>query len=176
LRKVLLLSSLPAATSSRRWSSTASERPSHTSVHGYNKLGVLQRRWVHLLRDAKELAQLNADRPETAAWVEALRALYLEAKAFSLACGELSPNERLRQRERRRLERLAAQLARPYVNDPDAPQRALAQRIIKHRHELFVLVRHPEVAGDNNLAERSLRPAASAPVMANTPTPNRSRR
>ena len=34
---------------------------------GYNKLGVLQRCWVHLLRDAKELAQLNADRPETGA-------------------------------------------------------------------------------------------------------------
>jgi ribosomal protein L34E len=42
---------------------------------GYNKLGVLQRCWVHLLRDAKELAEINADRPEVAAWVEALSSL-----------------------------------------------------------------------------------------------------
>jgi len=125
---------------------------------GYHRLGVLQRCWVHLLRDAQELAQLNADRPE----VGALGALYQQAKAFSLACGELHPSERVRHRQRRRCERLAAQLARPYVGDPDAPQRTLAQRIMKHRHELFVFVSHPEVAGDNNLAERSLRPAVIA--------------
>ena len=123
---------------------------------GYNKLGVLQRCWVHLLRDAKELAQLNADRPETGAWVEALGALYREAKAFS------HPKERVRWRARRRFERLAAQLARPYLSDADAPQRTLAQRIMKHRPELFVFVSNPEVPGDNNLAERSLRPAVIA--------------
>jgi hypothetical protein len=123
---------------------------------GYNKLGVLQRCWVHLLRDAKELAEINADRPPVAAWVEALRALYQEAK------GCCHPSARVRQKQRRRLERLAAQLARPFVDDPDAPQRTLAQRIMKHRHELFVFVSNPEVAGDNNLAERSLRPAVIA--------------
>jgi len=123
---------------------------------GYNKLGVLQRCWVHLLRDAKELAEINADRPQVAVWVEALRALYQEAK------GCRHPSERVRQQQRRRFERLAAQLARPFANDPDAPQRTLAQRIMKHRHELFVFVSNPEVAGDNNLAERSLRPAVIA--------------
>jgi hypothetical protein len=100
----------------------------------------------------------------TSLWIlrEALKGPYLEAKAFSLACGELSPSPRLRQRERRRFERLAAQLARPYLNDPDAPQRTLAQRIMKRRHELFVFVSNPQVPGDNNLAERSLRPAVIA--------------
>jgi hypothetical protein len=123
---------------------------------GYNRLGVLQRCWVHLLRDAQELAEINADRPEVAAWVEALAALYQQAKAFS------HPRERVRQKQRRHCERLALQLARPYVSDPDAPQRTLAQRIMKHRHELFVFVSNPQVAGDNNLAERSLRPAVIA--------------
>jgi hypothetical protein len=123
---------------------------------GYNKLGVLQRCWVHLLRDAKELAEINADRPEVAAWVEALRALYQQAKAFA------HPSERVLQKQRRRFERLAAQLARPYLNDAEAPQRTLAQRIMKHRHELFVFVSNPQVAPDNNLAERSLRPAVLA--------------
>jgi len=123
---------------------------------GYNKLGVLQRCWPHLLRDAKELAEMNADGPEVGVWVEALRELYREAKEFS------HPNPRRRQKERRRFEKLAAKLAKPYINDPDAPQRVLAQRIIKHLHELFVFVADPRVPGDNNLAERSLRPAVIA--------------
>ena len=33
---------------------------------------------------------------------------------------------------------------------------------MKHLDELFVFVEHPEVAADNNLAERSLRPAVIA--------------
>lgn len=123
---------------------------------GYHRLGQLQRCWVHLLRDAQELAQLNADRPEVAAWVGALSSLYQQAKGFS------HPNERVRQKHRRHLERLAGKLARPYINDADAPQRTLAQRIIKHKHELFVFVSDPQVPGDNNLAERSLRPAVVA--------------
>jgi hypothetical protein len=128
----------------------------------YNKLGLLQRCWPHLLRDAKEVAQLNGDRPEVVSWVEALRALYQEAKAACLALGELPAHCRQRQRERRRLEKAAAKLARPYANDADAPQRLLAQRVMKHLHELFVFVSDPRVPGDNNLAERSLRPAVIA--------------
>ena len=129
---------------------------------GYNKLGVLQRCWVHLLRDAKELTELNADRPEIVAWVEALQALYEEAKAFCLACGELPADCRVRRKERRRFEGLATELARPYAKAPNAPQRVLAQRILKHLHELFVFVGNPQVPADNNLAERSLRPAVIA--------------
>jgi hypothetical protein len=123
---------------------------------GYHGLGQLQRCWVHLLRDAKELAEINADGPEVAAWVEALAALYQQAKAFS------HPSERVRHKQRRHFGRLAAQLAQPYASDPDAPQATLAQRIMKHRHELFVFVSNPQVAADNNLAERSLRPAVVA--------------
>lgn len=129
---------------------------------GYNKLGVLQRCWFHLLKDAKELSELNADRPETVAWVEALRALYAAAKGCALALGELPAEHRVRQQQRRRFERLAVALARPYARDPNAPQRVLAQRIMKHRHELFVFLSDPAVPATNNLAERSLRPAVVA--------------
>jgi hypothetical protein len=123
----------------------------------YNKLGaVLQRCWPHLLRDAKDLAEINADRPEVAAWREALKALYLEAKTFH------HDNPRKRTRARRYFEARTAKLAQPYANDRAAPQRTLAQRILKHLHELFVFVSDPEVPGDNNLAERSLRPAVIA--------------
>jgi DNA-directed RNA polymerase subunit N (RpoN/RPB10) len=128
----------------------------------YNWVGVLQRCWPHLLRDARELAELNADRPEVGAWVEALGALYREAKGCCFALGELAANSGPRQRERRRLERLAAKLAAPYVNHPEAPQRVLAQRILKHLSELFVFISDPAVPATNNLAERSLRPAVVA--------------
>ena len=129
---------------------------------GYNKLGVLQRCWFHLLKDARGLAELNADRPELVAWVEALRHLYEEAKATASACAELPADHRVRHKERRRLEKLAVQLARPYAKDSEAPQRLLAQRIMKHLHELFVFISDPAVPATNNLAERSLRPAVVA--------------
>lgn len=129
---------------------------------GYNQVGVLQRCWFHLLDDAKELAEINADRPDVVAWVEELKALYHEAKTCCLALGELPANCRRRRRERRRLEQLAVKLAKPYAHDPDAPQRVLAQRILKHLHELFVFVSDPAVPATNNLAERSLRPAVIA--------------
>jgi transposase len=129
---------------------------------GYNKLGVLQRCWFHLLKDAKELAELNADRPEVVGWVASLQALYQEAKAVASACLELPADCRVRRKERRRLEKLAAQLARPYAKNHDAPQRVLAHRILKHLPELFVFISDPAVPATNNLAERSLRPAVIA--------------
>ena len=128
----------------------------------YNKLGARQRCWFHLLKDARELAEINADRPQVGVWVEALRALYEEAKACGLALGELPANCRARRKERRRLEQLAARLARPYAKQPDAPQRVLAHRILKHLPELFVFLSDPAVPATNNLAERSLRPAVIA--------------
>lgn len=129
---------------------------------GYNQLGVLQRCWFHLLKDGKELAEINADRPEVVAWVEALGALYADAKATALACAELPAKHRVRQHARRRFEQLATARARPYATDPEAPQRVLCQRILKHLHELFVFVADPAVPATNNLAERSLRPAVVA--------------
>lgn len=123
---------------------------------GYNKLDRLQRCWVHLLRDAKELAERNADRPEVGAWVGALRGIYREAKEFA------AESPRRRRRARRCFEQRAEELARPYAQDPEAPQRVLSQRILKHLGELFVFVEHPLVSPDNNLAERSLRPAVIA--------------
>lgn len=123
---------------------------------GYNRVGQLQRCWAHLLRDVTELADVNADRPEIAAWAAALTALYREAKAFS------HPKARARRQARRDFERQAKELARPYASDAAAPQRVLAQRIIKHLPELFVFVTDPNVSADNNLAERSLRPAVIA--------------
>jgi len=124
---------------------------------GYNRLeGKHQRCWVHLLRDLADLAQLNADRPEVITWVEAVRTVYAEAKAFS------HPQERVRARQQRRFAEALARLARPYAKDPQAPQRTLAQRMLRFLSELFLFVADPQVPSDNNLAERSLRPAVTA--------------
>ena len=124
---------------------------------GYNRLaGTHQRCWAHLLRDLKTLAELNADRAEVGYWVEEVVALYRAAKAFS------HPQARVRQREQRRCQQAIAALAQPYAQDTAAPQRVLAQRIIRHAHELFLFVGDPAVPSDNNLAERSLRPAVIA--------------
>ena len=128
----------------------------------YNKLGVLQRCWFHLLQEAEELAERNADRPDVKSWEQALKALYQEATAFTEACRESPPDSRLRRQARRRLEQKAKQLARPYAKDPQALQRVLAQRILKHLPELFVFVTNPAVPATNNLAERSLRPLVIA--------------
>jgi hypothetical protein len=124
---------------------------------GYNKLeGIHQRCWVHLLRDLKALAELNADRAEVVAWVEAVKQVYQEAKAFSHSKAQV------RQRQQRRLLQALRKLASPYAKETQAPQRVLAQRMLKYLHELFVFVRDPRVPADNNLAERSLRPSVIA--------------
>jgi hypothetical protein len=69
-------------------------------------------------------------------------------------------NRLQRRRLRERLEARLEVLAGPVARTPDAPHGVLAQRIMKHLGELFV--EHPEVPADNNLAERSLRPAVTA--------------
>jgi hypothetical protein len=121
------------------------------------RCGVCGKRWLPKLSD--EVIGVQGKRRfgvSVQGLVATLSARYLEAKAFP------HPSARLRRQQRRRFERLAARLARPYINDPEAPQRTLAQRIMKHRHELFVFVSHPAAPADNNLAERSLRPAVVA--------------
>jgi len=129
----------------------------------YNKLaGVRQRCWFHLLAEAKELAERNADRLEVKAWEQALKALYQEATAFTEAHSESPADSQLRRQARRHFEWQAKRLAQPYAKDPQAIPRVLAQRILKHLPELFVFVTNSAVPATNNLAERSLRPTVVA--------------
>jgi len=115
----------------------------------------IQRCWAHLLRDLHELKE-KAQNPEVTAWVEAIQALYEEAKAYSC------PNALWRKRQRAAFEDRLKALARPVAARSGAPPSVLAQRLVKHLGELFVFVQHPEVPPDNNLAERSLRPVVIA--------------
>jgi hypothetical protein len=69
---------------------------------------------------------------------------------------------RRRAQAQRHFQQARARLAGPYANDAQAPQCTLAQRMMKHLSELFLFVGDPALPADNNLAERSLRPAVVA--------------
>jgi transposase len=130
---------------------------------GYNRLlNDIQRCWAHLLRDLHALKEKQSDCPETIAWAEAAKRVYEEAKAQSARATELDLNRLQRRRLRARCEARLEALAGPAARSAKAPHSVLAQRIMKHLGELFVFVECSEVPADNNLAERSLRPAVTA--------------
>jgi transposase len=121
------------------------------SAYSYH-LGIHQRCWVHFLRDLKGLAEEYPEDACVKRWVEAVRAVYEEAKAFE------SPKRQERVRAREQFQQHLFSLAEPYVKS-NAPQRVLAQRITRFVQEMFTFVEHPEVPSDNNPAERAIRPA-----------------
>jgi transposase len=124
---------------------------------GYNRLlAEKQRCWAHLLRDLHALKEEQTKLPKVGAWVEAVQALYEEARALRAA------HPWHRQQQRRQLEVRLDALVRPFARRKHAPQRILAERIRQHLREWFVFVEHPEVPSTNNLPERSLRPAVIA--------------
>ena len=123
----------------------------------YNQLpGGKQRCWAHLLRDLHALKELHAEQAAVVAWADAVAAVHTRAAAFADA------RPKARRQVQAGFERELAQLARPYRKRAGAPQRVLAARIYRYRHELFVFVADPRVPATNNLAERSLRPTVIA--------------
>ena len=84
-------------------------------------------------------------------WTHHLRRLYRRARDTPVL------SDAARTRRRVRLDQSLRTLCEPVVGK-DAPHRPLAQRILKHSHELFTLVENPAVPHTNNFAERPLRP------------------
>jgi hypothetical protein len=127
---------------------------------GYSPLGCRKQRcWVHFLRDLKELA---AQHPGAEPFVDAVRRLYWEARALIAQPGYADVPEAARVQHRLRLERDAAALAAPHVNQPNDPARVLAGRLDRFQSELFVFVECPLVPSENNAAERTFRPMVIA--------------
>jgi transposase len=113
--------------------------------------GPKQRCWAHLWRDVKDLlAQFPQDH-SLIRWAHHLRRLYRQARDTP----PLPDAERTTRRLR--LEQVLRTLCEP-VAGKDVPHRTLAQRILKHSHELFTFVENPAVPHTNNFAERLLRP------------------
>ena len=122
----------------------------YAAYHHYP--GLKQRRWVHLLRDIRDLKALYPQDQKLAQWAGAIHQIYTGAKAFT------HPDARQRRRVQQQLEQKLLVHCRPFLEDPAAVQRKLCQRIEKFIKELFVFVADPAVPSDNNAAERSLRP------------------
>jgi len=123
---------------------------------GYNyHRGLHQRCWVHLLRDVHKLCDAYPLDKPLQKWSKHLHTLYTQAAS---SCW-VRRSDRARAREMFQRNLLA--LARPYV-DTAAPQAVLAKRLLKFKSELFTFVEHPQVAPDNNAAERAIRPAVIA--------------
>jgi len=110
--------------------------------------------WAHLLRDVDELVGQHPDDAVLRGWADAIHALYQRAKTDAAAPAR-DPVVRRQQRHGYEVE-LGA-LCAPFVGDDTAPQRVLAERMIKHLGALFVFVEEPAVPPTNNAAERSLR-------------------
>ena len=128
----------------------------------YNRLlNEIQRCWAHLLRDLHALKEKHPDCTQAIRWAQAVKLIYEEAKAQSARATQQQWNQLQRRRLRERFEALLEALAEPVARRLSAPHQVLAHHIMKHLGELFVFVEHPEVPADNNLAERSLRPAVT---------------
>lgn len=114
-----------------------------------------QRCLVHLDRDMDALKAEHAEDKSVGVWVERVLDLIERAKTSARMYAEARPAKRRALREA--FQKEAVGLVRPYCRSA-LPQSVLAQRIYKHRGELFVFVEHPDVPADNNAAERAIRP------------------
>jgi hypothetical protein len=121
-------------------------------------LGRKQRCWAHLLRDLHALKRAHPQDPAVQDWASAVRALY----ALGQACTRRTLHAAQREAAYRQLEDRAQALARCYAEHDGHPCQTLAQRLRRHRGELFEFVRVPALAATNNEAERRLRPLVIA--------------
>jgi hypothetical protein len=110
---------------------------------------------VHLLRDLEHVELYKSPGPHWPAFAKKLRRLIADAIRLWRQRAELAPDTYASRRSRfaRRLEEL---IATPW-QDPQS--RRLIKRLKRHREELFTFLDQPGVPFENNLAERSIRPA-----------------
>ena len=125
-------------------------------------LGRHQRCWVHLLRDLHELKENHPGEEEVHAWADRVKAVYQAAKAWEPDHPDSRFEERERQAAQQGFEAELREAVQPFLAVPSTPQHVLCKRIERFRAELFVFVADPRVPGDNNAAERSLRPCVVA--------------
>jgi len=123
----------------------------------YNALHCASRQkcLVHLLRDLEHVEKYRSPGAEWPAFAKQLRRLVRDAIRLQRRRDELAP-EAYASRRTCIAERLQKLIDTPWTGHQ-------AQRLIKrfrrHQHELFTFLDQPGVPFDNNLAERSIRPA-----------------
>ena len=121
--------------------------------------GPHQRCWVHLLADVHALKEHYPEDEGVATWAQGVHDIYRRTKAYALANKQAPRAERVATRLRFEEELLS--FCQPYLGR-ECPQRGLCERIDRFLPELFLFVELPQVAADNNAAERALRPQVIA--------------
>jgi transposase len=109
--------------------------------------------WTHLLRDSHALTK-GDPAEERLQFHHQLHTLFLE---MGLALEEAAADENQREQVYQDMRTKLLDLAQHPWTDPDCQR--LAQRILKYLEDLLLWLRNPDVAPDNNQAERGLRPA-----------------
>lgn len=110
---------------------------------------------VHLLRELEHTEKYKSPGVHWPEFAKKLRRLLGDAIRLWRRKDELSP-ETYASRRRRLTTRLDALIATPWK---DRHAKRLLKRLRRHRNDLFTFLDQPGVPFDNNLAERSIRPA-----------------
>jgi len=130
---------------------------------GYDGLDCqLQRCWTHLLRKGHELKIRSPNAEAAHVWVDEIKAIYQDAKKLMASADAARWTEATREGYRLAYQaRLLAHVTTAQTTAlPD--QARLAKFLTRHINELFVFVHYPEVASENNPAERAIRPLVIA--------------
>lgn len=120
--------------------------------------GFHQRCWVHLLRDIHELKEKHKKHPPLNKWAARVKQIYEEAKRYSGPDPATPAGAAVQERidKQHLFEEQLKKVCQRYVTK-DVLMSTLCGRIMTFMPELFVFVRFPDVASDNNPAERIIR-------------------
>jgi len=123
----------------------------------YNALACASRQkcLVHLLRDMEHVEQYKSPGPEWTVFAKKLRRLIMDAIRLHRRRDDLS-REAYASRRHCIAKRLQELIDTPWT---DKQATRLVKRFRRHQDELFTFLDQPNVPFDNNLAERSIRPA-----------------
>lgn len=127
--------------------------------------GFHQRCWVHLLRDIHKLKEENKKHPplnkwakKVNKWAKKVKQIYEEAKAYSGPDQNLPAGLAIQERITKQhfFEEKLKHISQQYVTT-NVPMSTLCARVMTFMPELFVFIRFPNIASDNNPAERIIR-------------------
>jgi hypothetical protein len=123
----------------------------------YNALAcaLRQKCLVHLLRDLEHVEKYKSPGAQWPAFAKKLRRLIMDGIRLRHRRHELTP-ETYASRRKCIAQRLQELIDAPWT---DKQAKRLLKRFRRHQHELFTFLDQPDVPFDNNLAERSIRPA-----------------
>jgi transposase len=111
---------------------------------------------AHFLREIKKVSQENTS-DEWVVFAQSLKRIFKDALRLGARSDRDTPNYNSK---RACIEKRIDRLADGVYENADAAR--LVKRLLKHREHLLVFLYDPEVAPDNNRAEREIRPAVIA--------------